>query len=295
MRPDPAEGAAAGVARPAAAGSAWRLGAITSATLVCFAANSLLARAALGAARIDPATFTAVRIASGAAMLSAVALAGRSRPRGGSWGSALALFAYALAFSLAYVRIGAAVGALLLFPAVQISMTAWAIRRGVRLRARQWAGNGLALGGLALLAAPGAHRPDLGGAALMVLAGVAWAVYSLRGVGSGTALEATADNFVRALPLAAAALFAAGARPLEASQGGLALAVGSGALASGVGYVLWYSALPLLGPARAGAIQLSVPVVAALGAVVLLGEPPTLRLVASGAAILAGVALAARR
>jgi drug/metabolite transporter (DMT)-like permease len=290
-RPGPAP--AGGAAAPGARGT-WRLGAITSATLVCFAANSLLARAALGAARIDPVTFTAVRIGSGAAMLTAFALAVRTRPRGGSWGSALALFGYALAFSLAYVRIGASVGALLLFPAVQISMTAWAIRRGARLRPRQWAGNALALAGLALLAAPGAHRPDPGGAALMVLAGVSWAVYSLRGVGAGTALEATADNFVRSLPLAAA-LLALGARPLEASAGGLSLAAASGSIASGAGYVLWYAALPLLGAARAGAVQLAVPVVAALGGVVLLGEAPTIRLVASGAAILAGVALAARR
>jgi drug/metabolite transporter (DMT)-like permease len=265
-----------------------------SATLACFAANSLLCRAALAASRIDALTFTAVRVASGAAMLAAIAFVGRARPRGGSWGSALALFTYALAFSLAYVRIGAAVGALLLFPAVQISMTAWAIRRGARLRPKQWAGTAVALAGLVLLAAPGAHRPDLAGAGLMVLSGVAWAVYSLRGVRSGSALEATADNFLRALPLGAA-LLAVGARPLEASGSGLALAVTSGAIASGVGYSLWYAALPHLGAARAGAIQLAVPAVAALGGVALLGEPPSLRLLAAGVAILAGVALAAGR
>jgi drug/metabolite transporter (DMT)-like permease len=289
--PHPAPRAGAPAA-PAMGG--WRLAAITSATLACFAANSLLCRAALAAERIDAVTFTAVRIASGAVMLSAIAAAGRTRPRGGSWGSALALFGYALAFSLAYVRIGAAVGALLLFPAVQISMTGWAIRRGARLRPWQWAGIAVALAGLALLAAPGAHRPDLAGAALMVLSGVSWAVYSLRGAGAGSPLEATADNFVRALPFTAA-LLAVGARPLSASASGLALAVASGALASGVGYSLWYAALPRLGAARAGVIQLAVPVVAATGGVALLGEPATLRLVASGAAMLAGVALAASR
>lgn len=279
---------------PAAAPGRWRLAAVTAATLACFAANSLLCRAALATSRIDAVTFTAVRLASGAAMLGAIALAGRTRPRGGSWGSALALFAYALAFSLAYVRIGAAVGALLLFPAVQISMTAWAIRRGARLRPSRWAGNAIALAGLAVLAAPGAHRPDLGGAALMVLSGVAWAVYSLRGVASGSAVAATADNFARTLPLAGA-LLALGARPLEASGSGLALAAASGAIASGVGYSLWYAALPHLGAARAGAIQLAVPAIAAAGGVLLLGEPASLRLVAAGAAILAGVAIAARR
>lgn len=158
----------------------------------------------------------------------------------------------------------------------------------------QWAGNGVALAGLALLAAPGAHRPDPGGAALMVLAGISWAVYSLRGAGRGAPLEVTADNFLRALPFAAA-LLALGARPASASASGLALAVASGALASGVGYSLWYAALPLLGTARAAVIQLSVPVVASAGGVVLLGEPTTVRLVASGVAILAGVALAAWR
>jgi drug/metabolite transporter (DMT)-like permease len=291
----PHDAARAGPSAAPAARGAWRLAALTAVTLLFFAANSLLCRAALGPAHIDAPTFTAVRIASGAAMLSALAWAGRSRPRGGSWGSAAALFGYALAFSLAYVRIGAAVGALLLFPAVQITMTAWALRRGARLRARQWAGNGVALAGLALLAAPGAHRPDVAGAALMVLAGVSWGVYSLRGAGAGTPLEATGDNFVRALPLAAAALLVAGARPLSATGEGLALAAASGAIASGVGYALWYAALPALGAARAASAQLATPVLAAAGGVVLLGEAPTLRLLASGVAILGGVALAARR
>jgi drug/metabolite transporter (DMT)-like permease len=286
-------GARAG-APAAATPSAWRLVAVTAATLACFAANSLLCRAALAPGLIDPVTFTAVRVASGAAMLSAIVLVGRSRPRGGSWPSALALFAYAIAFSLAYVRIGASVGALLLFPSVQISMTAWAVSRGARPRARQWVGIALALVGLALLAAPGVHRPDLAGAALMILSGVAWAVYSLRGAGAGSALEATADNFVRALPLAAPFLLV-DARPLAATTGGLALAIASGALASGVGYSLWYAALPHLGTTRAAAVQLAVPLVAALGGVALLDEPLTLRLVTSGAAMLAGVALATSR
>lgn len=289
---DPGPAAPAGA--PAAPGG-WRLLAVTSATLACFAANSLLCRAALAPGLVDAGTFTAVRIASGAAMLSGIVVLGRrSRPRGGSWPSALALFGYAIAFSLAYVRIGASVGALLLFPSVQIAMTGWAVLRGARPRARQWAGIALALAGLALLAAPGAHRPDLAGAALMVLSGVSWAAYSLRGAGAGSALEATADNFVRALPLAIPFVLV-GARPLAATAEGLGLAAASGALASGVGYSLWYLALPWLGTTRAAAVQLSVPLVAALGGVALLGEPLTLRLAASGAAMLAGVALAAAR
>jgi drug/metabolite transporter (DMT)-like permease len=287
---DPARAGAPAATSP----SAWSLAAVTAATLACFAANSLLCRAALAPGLIDAVTFTAVRVVSGAAMLCAIVVARRTRPRGGSWPSALALFAYAIAFSLAYVRIGASVGALLLFPSVQLAMTGWAVWRGARPRAWQWVGIALALAGLALLAAPGAHRPDLAGAALMIFAGVAWAVYSLRGAGAGVALEATADNFVRALPLAAAFVLV-GARPLAATTGGLALAVASGALASGVGYSLWYAALPHLGTTRAAAIQLAVPLVAALGGVAVLGEPLTLRLVASGAAMVAGVALAASR
>jgi drug/metabolite transporter (DMT)-like permease len=271
-----------------------RLAAVTSATLVCFAANSLLCRGALATARIDAVTFTAVRIASGAAML-ALLVAGRGgRPRGGNWGSALALFAYAAAFSLAYVRIGAAVGALLLFPSVQVTILAWAIVNRVRPRPLQWVGIAAALGGVAYLVAPGVQRPDPLGAVLMMGAGVAWGAYTVRGGRGSDPLATTADNFLRAVPLAAAFVLVS-AGPLAISRGGLALAFASGAIASGVGYSLWYAALPDLGTTRAAAVQLAVPFVAALGAVVLLGEAVTLRLVVSGAAVLLGLALAMRR
>jgi drug/metabolite transporter (DMT)-like permease len=264
--------------------------------MVGFAANSLLCRAALGAGLADPAFFTGVRLASGAIVLGAlVALRGpgRRRPRGGSWASAAALFAYAAAFSLAYVRIPAGVGALLLFPSVQVSMIAWALRGGERLLPRQWLGTAVALAGLAAMNLPGARAPDPAGAALMIAAGVAWAVYSVRGRASKDPLATTADNFVRSVPFVALlALVPGGAHPTPA---GAALAVASGALASGLGYALWYAALPLLGVTRAAVVQLSVPAVAALGGALLLGERLVPRIAVAGCAILAGTALATLR
>jgi drug/metabolite transporter (DMT)-like permease len=264
---------------------------LTAPAMLGFAANSLLCRAALAPRLADPATFTGVRLGAGAAALwLLVGLARRSRPSGGTWTSGAALFAYAAAFSLAYVRIPASVGALLLFAAVQISMIAWAVATGERPARRQWLGIGLALGGLASLTLPGARAPDPTGAALMLLAGGAWGAYSVRGRGASAPLATTADNFARSLPLAAAFLLWNG-RP-EITVHGTALAAASGAVASGLGYALWYAAVPALGVTRAAAVQLSVPVLAAGGGALLLGEPVTARLVVSGSAIVAGIALA---
>lgn len=265
--------------------------ALTLGALACFAANSLLARAALGRGLADPWTFTLVRLASGAAALPLIALvAGRGRPRGGSWGSALALAAYAVAFSIAYVRIQAGPGALLLFVAVQATMVGWSVARGARPSRLQGIGIAVALAGLAVLTLPGASAPDPAGAGLMLVAGAAWGAYSLRGRTTGDPLATTAANFARAAllasPLAALALAASGA-----GVPGLLLAAASGALASGGGYSLWYAAVPALGATRAAVIQLSVPVLTAAAAVLLLGEPVTGRLVLSAAAILAGIAL----
>jgi len=279
-----------------------RPAALTAAALVGFAANSLLCRAALRPRLVDAATFTSLRLASGAVALLALAAVARpaSPPaatvRAGSWLSALALFAYAAAFSFAYLRIGAAVGALLLFGAVQATMLGWGLSRGERPRAAEWAGLAVALVGVVALVAPGLSAPDPIGALLMIAAGVAWGVYSLRGRGlsSSPPLVATAANFARALPLAAAlSLAALPAAHLGAR--GTALAFASGALASGVGYSLWYAALPSMTATRAAVVQLAVPLLAAAGAVALLGEPLTPRVVLSGMAILGGVALAVRR
>ncbi len=271
-----------------------RTAALTAIALVCFAANSLLCRAALGGRLADPGTFTAVRLASGALALAAL-LAGtrRVRPAGGTWGSALALFAYAAAFSLAYVRIPAAVGALVLFALVQATMVGYGVATGARPGRRGWSGILLATAGLAWLTLPGAGAPDLAGAVLMAAAGVAWGVYSVRGRRSTDPLATTADHFVRSAPLGIlflAALAASGSA--HATAAGLGLAAASGALASGGGYAVWYAALPALGAARAGTVQLAVPVLAAAGAAGLLGERVTPRLLVAGIAILAGIALA---
>jgi drug/metabolite transporter (DMT)-like permease len=271
--------------------------ALTVAALLGFAANSLLCRMALGPRRVDAATFTSIRIVSGALMLLLlVRAAGAARERApvmgvGSWTSAAALFGYAAAFSFAYLRIGAGVGALLLFGAVQATMLAWALREGQRLRWNEAAGLLAALAGLVALVRPGMSAPDPAGALLMIGAGVAWGAYSLRGRGTARPLATTASNFTRAVPMALA-LSLAGLGVAHLSLRGSLLAVASGALSSGVGYSLWYAALRGLTATQASVVQLSVPVLAAAGGVAMLGEALTPRLLACGMAILGGVALA---
>lgn len=268
---------------------------LTAATLFCFAANSLLCRAALRPRLVDAATFTSIRLVSGAAALAfIVAVRRRARPHGGSVGSGLALFFYAAAFSLAYARIGAGVGALLLFGAVQVTMLGWSVARGARPRAVQWLGVAIALAGLAYLGLPGASAADPIGALLMITAGVAWGAYSLRGRSARDPLATNADNFLRAVPFAIA-LSVALLRDRAASGHGILLAAASGALASGGGYSLWYAVVPALGATRAATVQLAVPMLAGLGATALLGERLTARIAISGAAILAGIALTLRR
>jgi drug/metabolite transporter (DMT)-like permease len=275
---------------------AWRTATFTVLALIGFAANSLLCRAALenGAWRIDAASFTSLRLLSGALVLALLLRVRGGGARRGSWGSALALFAYAAGFSLAYVRIPAGVGALLLFGCVQATMLGVGLFRGERPRPLEWLGLAMALGGLLVLRLPGATAPDPLGATLMAGAGVAWGVYSLRGRGNADPLAATADNFLRSVPMTVA-LSVLGLLTLEAPRAtpmGVGLAVASGALASGVGYSLWYAALPHLTAMRAAVVQLAVPVVAAAGGVLLLGETLTVRLVGAGSALLCGVLLA---
>jgi drug/metabolite transporter (DMT)-like permease len=253
--------------------------------MIGFAANSLLCRAALRPPLIDFASFTAIRVASGALTLLLLA---RGRLRG-DWPSAAALFTYAAAFSLAYRQMSAGVGAFVLFGAVQATMIGWGLRSGERPHPSEWGGLAIALAGLALLGLPGAAAPPLAAMALMIVAGIAWGAYSLRGRRATDALAATAGNFVRATPLAAALLLAG---HLHITQSGAALAIASGALASGVGYSLWYAALPSLSATRAAILQLTVPALAAAAAIVLLAEPLVPRLLYAGAAILGGVALA---
>jgi len=276
-----------------------RTAGLTAAALIGFAANSLLCRMALRPRLLDAATFTSIRIVSGAlALLVVVGVGAAARtPRNapitgaGSWSSAAALFAYAAAFSFAYLRIGAGTGALLLFGAVQATMLAWALRRGERLRWPEWAGLVTAIAGLVALVRPGLSAPDPAGAALMIAAGVAWGAYSLRGRGASRPLVATASNFARAVPLALA-LSLADMGSVHVSPRGALLAVASGTLSSGLGYGLWYAALGGLTATQAAVVQLSVPVLVAGGGVALLGETLTPRLVACGVVILGGVALA---
>jgi drug/metabolite transporter (DMT)-like permease len=293
-----------------------------AAALIGFAANSLLCRAALGARRIDAASFTSVRLGAGALVMSllawrdpsiralraarAVRASGtggadgtdgdvQERPPGGDWRSAAALFAYAAAFSFAYLRLSTGAGALILFAAVQATMIGWSLLMGhERPRPREWLGMAAALAGIAVLAAPGLSAHDPIGIGLMMLAGVAWGIYSLRGRKAAHPLAATAANFVRSAPLAFGVSLLLWSRG-HASPAGLALAAASGGVASGIGYSLWYAVVGRISATRAAIVQLSVPVVAAIGGIVILGEPVTLRLTLATLTIVAGVGMALSR
>jgi drug/metabolite transporter (DMT)-like permease len=264
---------------------------LTSLAMIAFAGNSLLCRAALKHTGIDAASFTTIRLMSGAVTLWLVARSRRGTHTGrGNWLSALALFAYAAGFSFAYVSLPAASGALLLFGAVQATMIGHGIWAGERLRRLQLVGLVLAFGGLVGLLLPGLSAPPLFGSVVMLGAGVAWGVYSLRGKGAGDPTRVTAGNFLRAVPIAAAlSIFMLNRSSLDSA--GFWYAVASGAVASGIGYAIWYTALPALKATNAATVQLSVPVIAALGGIVFLGETMTLRLVLASATILGGIAL----
>jgi len=268
--------------------------------MLAFAGNSLLCRLALQRTDIDPASFTALRLLSGTAMLlMLVALRGHctlaARPRGRArWLAPLALFGYMAGFSFAYVELPAATGALLLFGAVQATMIGVSLWRGERLRGRRLAGFVLALGGLVGFLLPGLSAPPPGAAMLMLGAGVAWAVYSLRGRDVADPLGATARNFMfAALPGALLALVFF--TRLTIDLPGMLCALASGAIASGLGYAVWYAVVPKVGGTVAATMQLSVPVLTALGGAGLLGEPLSLRLALAGAAILGGIALVVMR
>ena len=271
--------------------SSTRILILTSLAMIAFAGNSLLCRMALKHTAIDPASFTTIRLLSGAVTLWLVVRVRGSASAGrGNWLSALALFAYAAGFSFAYVSLPAATGALLLFGAVQATMIGHGIRAGERLGRMQLVGLLLAFAGLVGLLLPGLSAPPLVGSIYMLGAGLAWGVYSLRGKAAGDPLRVTAGNFLRAAPIAAAlSVFMMNGAALD--HAGIGYAVLSGALASGIGYAIWYTALPALKATQASIVQLSVPVIAALGGIVFLGEVLTLRLVLASAAILGGIAL----
>lgn len=269
---------------------------LTALAMLAFAANSLLCRLALKPGLLDPATCISLRLASGALMLWMLLRArgpggGEVRRRGGDWASAFALFAYAAAFSFAYVSLAVGTGALLLFGAVQATMLIAGYRRGERQGAAQVLGLAAALAGLVYLVLPGISAPDPVGAALMAAAGLAWGVYSLHGRSAGDPLSATAGNFLLAVPLALAFNLLFLPR-LHVTPLGATYALTSGALTSGLGYVIWYAALKGLTATRAAIVQLSVPVIAAFAGVLVLYEAVTPRLLISSCAVLGGVALA---
>ena len=269
--------------------SGARLSLLTGLTLLAFAANSIFCRLALAGGGLDPARFTLLRLLSASVVLAVVQRArGGALLADGSWRGGLALLVYAAAFSFAYVSLGAAAGALLLFGAVQVTMIGAGLFAGEQFSVLQCAGFAAALLGLVVLLAPGGGVVGAGGAALMLLAGVAWGGYSLLGRAACDAIGATTANFLRATLLGAPLLLLAHG---DVDAWGMAWAVMSGALASGLGYAVWYTVLPEIDATRAATLQLAVPVIAAAGAVLFLGEPLTLRLVAISAVILGGVAV----
>ena len=264
---------------------------LTAIAMLAFAANSLLCRLALGSRLIDAASFASVRMISGAVALGLIMLVRRPlRIVSTDWRSVLALFAYMVLFSFAYLSLGAGTGALILFGAVQITMFGFALRAGERFSPLSWVGLSAAVLGLIFLVSPGLTAPDPLGAVLMAIAGIAWGLYSLLGRGVADPVAATAGNFIYSVPLVAAVSLLS-VHDFSVSLGGLVLAIASGAVASGCGYVIWYAALPGLTAARAATVQLSVPVIAALGGVALISEQVTLRLVFASAVTLGGVAL----
>lgn len=264
----------------------------TAFALLAFAFNSILCRMALRTGEADAAGFTAVRLVSGAltlVVISYFAKSGNGLKRG-TWVSAFFLFAYAICFSFAYIGLTAASGALILFSSVQFTMIAVALIRGERPRAVEWLGLLIALGGLTYLLLPGLSSPPPLESSLMAAAGIAWGFYTLRGKGSTDPLADTTGNFVRAIPMIALAAIPFLAR-INISSRGIVLAVLSGAVASGIGYTVWYAALKHHAATRAAVLQLSVPLIAAFGGVLLLSEAMTTRLLIAAALILGGVGL----
>ncbi|MFV7771777.1 DMT family transporter [Shewanella marisflavi] len=268
-----------------------RLLLLTSVTMLAFAANSLFCREALASGSIGAASFTLIRIASGALMLGILVSPHiRTGGLGGNWLSAAALFGYAIAFSFAYNSLSAGTGALLLFGAVQITMILYGLWSGERINRKQTIGALLAGAGLVWLVLPGVSAPSLVGAVLMIIAGISWGVYSLLGRSTDRPTLATAGNFIRAVPMALVP-FALLVHSETISATGIGYAVASGALASGLGYALWYLVLPSLTSVTAATVQLSVPVIAAFGGFIWLGEAMTTRLLVASIAILGGIAL----
>ena len=271
--------------------------ALTVLALIAFAGNSVFCRLALAGPIIDPASYTAVRLVAGAVILWMIAVFRRKESfgkSGGSWISAAMLFLYAVTFSFAYISLSAGTGALILFAAVQITMIAVGLYTGERPEILEWLGLVIAIVGLIYLVSPGITAPSIVGSALMATAGIAWGVYSLRGRGASDPVGVTTDNFLRTVPLVIG-LILLWLPTLTMTPMGFLWAALSGSITSGVGYVLWYAALPHLTTTRAATVQLAVPVLAAVGGIAVLSEAISLRLVISAVVILGGVGLAVSR
>ncbi len=270
-----------------------RLFAITAVVMAAFAANSILNRAAVGGGHAGPLDFAVLRVLSGVAVLAILA----ARRSGTGWVRAMravnvgALTLYLLAFSLAYLALPAGAGALILFAAVQITMFGGAVAGSEAIPARRWIGAGLALAGLAWMLLPGTGGLAPGPGALMALAGIGWGVYSLRGRAGGPPLDTTAASFLGAVPFCALAWAVLPGAGIGLDGTGIALALVSGGVTSGLGYALWYAIVPELGATRAAVAQLTVPVIAVAAGVVLLGEAVTPRLVLSCLLVVGGVGL----
>jgi drug/metabolite transporter (DMT)-like permease len=266
----------------------------TTLAMVSFAANSLLNRLALGNATIDAASYTTVRLASGAIMLGVIGMATRERGwigKRGNWRSAGFLFLYAITFSFAYLSLSTGTGALILFGCVQLTMIIAALYEGERPHSLEWTGLFLALGGLVYLVFPGLEAPSPLGSVLMAAAGISWGFYSLRGRGSSDPLADTASNFIRSVPFVLVVSLL-GLKDAHISASGLLLAGISGAITSGLGYVIWYAALRGLTTTRAAMVQLSVPILAAWSGIIFLPEQVSFRLLLAGILILGGIGLA---
>ena len=265
---------------------------LTAMALVAFAANSVLCRLALGDGSIDPVSFTSIRLVGGALALSLIfwftKVSEKVEKPQGSWSSGVALYAYAVSFSLAYISLSSGTGALILFGAVQITMLLAAFRSGEQMGWRQWVGFFVAIAGIIYLVSPGIEAPDLGGAVLMMISGVAWGLYSIAGKSVTAPIAMTTGNFIRAAIITVPTSICALAF-VNISSFGVALALTSGVVTSGLGYVIWYKAVPLLTTTQAAILQLLVPLLAALGGVVFISEQFTLRLGIASLLILGGV------
>lgn len=269
----------------------------TSVAMLAFAGNSIICRLALRDGAIDPATFTSIRLLAGAMALLLIFTVARRNTTfrsHGSWRSAFTLFLYAVTFSFAYISLNAGTGALILFAFVQATMIAMGLWSGDRPSGMEWLGWLLAFAGVIWLVLPGVEAPPAGGALLMALSGIAWGIYSIRGRKESDALGSTTTNFLMSTVFVIA-LVAMTFADADISTRGVLLAVTSGALTSGIGYVIWYTALDYLSAMQAAMVQLTVPAIAAAGGVLLLAEPVSMRLIVSSVLILGGISIAVVR